>query len=128
MAIPGRARSASLLTARKDAPYSDRVKARFRCDNCGRHVPLMHDTCPHCGMRFTAVLCPACRFEGDALLFRKGCPACGYRGCGRGVLAGASPRQRRPPGPPLPDWVYHWGSVVLLVLLAFFVFLLLRPQ
>ncbi len=103
------------------------MKARFRCDNCGRAVPLRHDTCPHCGKRFTAVLCPMCGFEGDSSLFRNGCPSCGYQGAGA-APAGVQPRPGKPPKPPLPSWFYLWSSVALLVILAIFLFLLLRPQ
>jgi hypothetical protein len=104
------------------------MKARFRCDNCGRHVPLKHDTCPHCGKRFTAVLCPVCGFEGESLLFRGGCPSCGYQGARSGAPAAAQLRPRKPQKPLLPSWFYLWSSVALLVVLAVFVFLLLRPQ
>ena len=103
------------------------MKARFRCDNCGHHVPLKHDACPHCGKRFTAVLCPACGFEGDASLFRGGCPSCGYQGARTGAPAPGQ-RPRKPARPPLPGWFYLWSSVALLVVLALFLFLLLRPQ
>jgi hypothetical protein len=104
------------------------MKARFRCDNCGHHVPLEHDTCPHCGRRFTAVVCPVCSFEGDASLFGDGCPSCGYRGAARRSGATAVARQR--PGkarkPPLPAWFYLASSAVLLGVLILLLFLLLR--
>jgi len=104
------------------------MKARFRCNNCGRHVPLAHDTCPHCGKRFTAVLCPVCQFEGDDSLFAKGCPRCGYQGgrAGSGAAAEKPPRTRRRSA--LPSWFYLWSSGVLLVVLLALVFVLLRGQ
>ena len=104
------------------------MKARFRCDNCGRHVPLEHDTCPHCGRRFTAVVCPVCNFEGDASLFGNGCPSCGYRGTANrsGAAAETQPRKRRKP--PLPTRFYVWSSAVLLLVLLVLLFLLLRSQ
>jgi hypothetical protein len=104
------------------------MKARFRCDNCGRQVPLKHDTCPHCGKRFTAVLCPVCQFEGDASLFRGGCPSCGYQGARTGGPPAVEARPKKTAKPPLPGWFYFWSSVALLVVLALFVFVLLRPQ
>jgi hypothetical protein len=99
------------------------MKARFRCDNCGRHVPLNHDTCPHCGRRFTAVVCPVCHFEGDTALFRNGCPRCGYEGGGEGRAAGpevAGPRRE------FSSRFYGWASLVLLGLLVLLVALVLR--
>ncbi len=107
------------------------MKVRFRCDNCGHHVPLRHDTCPHCGRRFTAVVCPVCGFEGDASLFSNGCPSCGYRGAAR-RSGSADPRRPKPPRPrrpPLPNWFYLASSGVLLVVLILLIFALLRaPQ
>jgi hypothetical protein len=107
------------------------MKARFRCDNCGRHVPLEHDSCPHCGRRFVAVVCPVCSFEGDASLFGNGCPQCGYRGAANrsGAAADARPRKpRKPRKPPLPTWFYLASSGVLLLVLLLLLFLLLRAQ
>jgi uncharacterized membrane protein YvbJ len=100
------------------------MKARFRCDNCGHHVPLHHDTCPHCGKRFTAVVCPQCDFEGEASLFRKGCPKCGFQGDAeaRNAVAVA----RKPRKPPLPAWFYLWSSVFLLLILVGLLLILLR--
>lgn len=104
------------------------MKARFRCDNCGRHVPLEHESCPHCGKRFTAVLCPVCRFEGDAALFTNGCPKCGYQGGRAKSGATAEVRPRKPRKAPLSARFYLLTSAVLLVVLLVLVFALLQGQ
>ncbi|HEC61246.1 MAG TPA: hypothetical protein ENI27_03215 [bacterium] len=52
--------------------------ARFFCDSCGSEVPRDKVRCPGCGRFFSSVKCPKCGFEGEAVLFPKGCPSCGY--------------------------------------------------
>ncbi len=59
------------------------VTARFFCDSCGREVPRNKVRCPGCGRFFSSVKCPKCGFEGEAVLFQKGCPSCGYLRAGR---------------------------------------------
>ena len=54
------------------------MKARFFCDHCGCEVPPRTSVCPKCGRFFTSVQCPNCGFEGQAGLFARGCPSCGY--------------------------------------------------
>ena len=98
------------------------MSVRFRCDSCGKHVPLRHDTCPHCGRRFTAVVCPVCRFEGDPSQFASGCPKCGYQG--KVPQADAGKKEKKPRSA-LPSWFYLLSSILLLLLLAGLVVMLL---
>ncbi|MDR2522045.1 MAG: hypothetical protein LBC72_05805 [Spirochaetaceae bacterium] len=51
---------------------------RFFCDNCHTCVPQNASRCPKCGRFFASIRCPKCGFLGDAGLFSKGCPRCGY--------------------------------------------------
>ena len=101
------------------------VKARFRCDNCGHHVPLKHNACPSCGKVFTSVVCPKCHFEDEAHLFTNGCPDCGYQGHEGG--SGSRPRGAdTPPRKGLPSWVYLWTSLGLLALLVILVLVMFQ--
>lgn len=51
---------------------------RYYCEFCGSLVRLGDRICPHCGSFFNQVRCPACQFQGEAHLFRQGCPVCGF--------------------------------------------------
>ena len=102
---------------------------RFFCDFCGTEVKRNDRICPNCGKFFSAVRCPSCGLTGQAALFVKGCPSCGYA-----VLPGSEgdgsankkkkrknfrPRRdtagkSRPAGDPLPFWVYL-AVIVLFV-------------
>jgi uncharacterized membrane protein YvbJ len=54
------------------------LKTIFICENCGNEVPYNAEICPFCAKVFNAVRCPHCHFEGNAELFPRGCPKCGY--------------------------------------------------
>jgi hypothetical protein len=52
--------------------------AKFFCENCGTEVPENARVCRNCGRFFSSVRCPKCGASGQASLFDKGCPVCGY--------------------------------------------------
>ena len=116
---------------------------RFFCDFCGTEVKRNDRICPNCGKFFSAVRCPACGLTGQAALFVKGCPDCGYA-----VLPGsesasnstakkrqkkarkahpqgksprnAAPSKRKPQaaGDPLPIWIYIAVACLLAAVVA----------
>lgn len=57
--------------------------AKFFCENCGSEVPQNAKMCKKCGRFFASVRCPKCGETGDANIFKKGCPACGYAMSGK---------------------------------------------
>ena len=110
---------------------------RFFCDFCGTEVKRNDRICPKCGKFFSAVRCPNCGLTGQAALFVKGCPSCGYS-----VLPGSEesegaattkeklkkPRARHSKaakhdkaeaaGDPLPLWVYIAVACLLAAVVA----------
>ncbi|MFW6368781.1 MAG: hypothetical protein ACOCZ9_03490 [Spirochaetota bacterium] len=74
-----------------------RTHARFFCENCHTEVRAEDKVCPSCGRFFGKVKCPRCEFTGEARLFRRGCPSCGYLG-GETGQAGESEHGREHEG------------------------------
>jgi len=95
------------------------VKPKFFCESCGEEVEQNAKICPHCGRFFASVKCPSCGYVGDARLFKKGCPVCGYafkndaENPGKG--GGKNPRDVDP----LPWWMFAIPLAVLIGLVAF---------
>jgi len=120
------------------------LKARFYCESCGKEVPFNAEICPYCGQEFKAVKCPICGFEGRAELFRNGCPSCGYLSVNLELERmnldekPVSPTRLRAASEQVPSlkkrgriWnispAIFWPLlVILLALLFFFVYLLIR--
>lgn len=55
-----------------------RKTPKFFCEFCGTEVKRSDKFCPSCGKFFAAVKCPSCGMTGQAPVFAKGCPSCGY--------------------------------------------------
>ncbi|MDR3140107.1 MAG: zinc ribbon domain-containing protein [Treponema sp.] len=100
---------------------------RFFCENCGAQVSRDAKSCPHCGASFASVRCSSCGFTGAEVLFRNGCPLCGYRPPpargGQDLPLPSFPRGRTAGS--LPVWVYILTGIVLMMAGAM-VFLTLR--
>jgi predicted RNA-binding Zn-ribbon protein involved in translation (DUF1610 family) len=77
---------------------------RFFCEDCGAEVKRDSKTCPRCGKFFASIKCPACGFVGEEILFKSGCPACGYSAAGG--KKGRGKKDVRYPSGALPLWVY----------------------
>ena len=110
---------------------------RFFCDFCGTEVKRNDRICPNCGKFFAAVRCPSCGLTGQAALFVKGCPSCGYavlpgsegeessaakkkpkKPRARHHAAPESRLQAQAAGDPLPLWVYIAVACLLAAVLA----------
>jgi hypothetical protein len=99
------------------------MKTRFFCDHCGREVAAESVRCPGCGKFFSAVKCPRCAFQGEAKLFRSGCPVCGYL-----FREGAGPAAKRPAPPFISRQTFRLLTALLLLLaLVFIVLLVISP-
>jgi len=96
---------------------------RFFCESCGEEVPRNAKNCPKCGRFFASVLCPGCGFSGEEILFRDGCPVCGYSSKGKQhgdssfAGAGVFPEGKKPTGA-LPFWVYIVTAAAFTAILA----------
>jgi predicted RNA-binding Zn-ribbon protein involved in translation (DUF1610 family) len=94
------------------------VASRFFCENCGAEVKRDSKTCPQCGKPFSSVKCPACGFTGEEVLFKGGCPVCGYS-AGQG---GKDPAEKDKKiwyvSADLPVWVYIMTALALAAVLA----------
>lgn len=111
-------------------------KPRFFCDFCGNEVHQNDVACKHCGKFFSAVRCPACGKTGNAALFSKGCPACGYAfnpsaGGGHsakdnfaGDFSKNDKKTSKVSNDQLPIWIYltTFGGVLALILIIFFMY------
>ena len=115
---------------------------RFFCDFCGTEVKRNDRICPNCGKFFSAVRCPNCGLTGQAALFVKGCPSCGYSVLPRSEESGdgSSNKKKRhkklrlrrdtedksgkagAAGDPLPFWVYL-AVIVLFVAVVVGIFI-----
>jgi len=95
---------------------SDSKNPRFFCESCGEEVPRNSKNCPKCGKYFASVRCPSCAFTGEEILFKEGCPVCGYSSMGSSQ-GNSYERKEAPPTSTgaLPFWAY------LLTAVAFFI-------
>lgn len=96
----------------------------FYCESCGEKVKASSGACPRCGVRFQAVKCPRCDFSGEAGLFRKGCPSCGYLASSPSDRSGEEEFRR--PRRLLKDRVFWLLGGILLIALPFLLILLSR--
>lgn len=111
------------------------MKIRFYCENCHNDVPLDTDYCPYCQKIFFSVMCPICRYEGQANEFARGCPACGYlkehmikitkakkqkRAKNRDISRSKKSKQELI----LPGWVYKFTAIFLILLLMILIILI----
>jgi predicted RNA-binding Zn-ribbon protein involved in translation (DUF1610 family) len=97
---------------------------RFYCENCGAEVSRDAKHCPHCGESFASVRCSACGFTGGEVLFRSGCPVCGYSPPAERVDPAfpAAPLPREDGAGSLPVWVYVVTGIALLAVGIVFFF------
>ncbi len=109
---------------------------RFFCEFCGTEVKRNDRICPKCGRFFSAVRCPSCGLTGQAALFAKGCPSCGYAvlpGSGGNGSSSVKKKSKKPrlrrntvsksrkaesAGDPLPLWVYIAVAALLALVVA----------
>ncbi len=116
-----------------------RKSPKFFCEFCGTEVKRNDKFCPSCGKFFAAVKCPSCGLTGQAPVFVKGCPSCGYAvfsSSSSSVDPGFSDeksgagkflrkkKQRHEAGgiDPLPLWVYFFILLLAAVLIAVILF------
>ncbi len=105
------------------------MKARFFCANCGAEVPPKTERCPRCGKFFSAVTCPACGFQGEAELFLKGCPVCGYlAAAGKTARASRTRRKKRASRTFSPEFYLFAGIGLSTALVVLILLILLRSR
>jgi len=101
---------------------------RFFCESCGEEVPRNAKNCPKCGRFFASVLCPGCGFSGEEILFRDGCPVCGYSSGTNGRdrdSANMAPESKTLAGA-LPPWVFILTAAALVAILTALFFTFIR--
>jgi predicted RNA-binding Zn-ribbon protein involved in translation (DUF1610 family) len=107
----------------KGPPGQGAEAPRFFCENCGAEVGRDVKHCPRCGRYFASVRCPSCGFVGDEVLFKDGCPLCGYSVAPASKPSRPSP-EREAPGS-LPLWVYILAGAILTAVFGFLFFTLI---
>ena len=126
------------------------TQAKFFCENCNSEVRADARFCPTCGKFFSSVKCPMCGAVGTSQQFKDGCPKCGYaegkssqansetKSTKKFAISNSKTSKKKSENAngstlfpkrfvskgddALPAWIYIAAAVLLIGIIAFFIF------